>query len=99
MAWRKQWLTGRLVNGYDRIDIVFLARNAGAILISVDGLVTAVFDEHVSKGSMCSIFRSTFVRLVPPASHFLTGDELEKYIRILSEAIKDVYRLSVDICD
>lgn len=99
MAWKKQWLTGRLVNGYDRIDIVPLARFAGAILISVDGLVTAVYDEHLSKGSRCSIYRSTFVRLVPPKCHFLTGDELEKYIRIFSDAVKDVYGLSVDICD
>jgi hypothetical protein len=100
VPWKRQLLTGRLINGFNAIyRVPIYDARVGLFVISMNGVVAVMYDEARTIGHMCSVLRSGFVRLSPTVSCITDDGEVGRYVEILTSAVRDVYHAEVDVLE
>jgi hypothetical protein len=99
MAWKKEWISGRLFNGLHSIRIISLALGRyGIVIFHIGDIVVTPYDEPRRVGSKLTVIRSQLARFSPYAG-VLTTAEADIYVEALSEAVRDVYGKTIDVED
>jgi hypothetical protein len=100
MAWKRQWLSGRFVEGNRSIIVIALEPRVGAgIIVFYDGfVVVAPYEQgRVGSGAEYSVSDNGFARIVPIPAAGLSPKEAQPYIEMFSDAIRDVEGAAVDV--